>query len=345
MHLAVTGLGMTSCLANGAAANAALMRCQYSGFDTTDFIDPDAPGRYLTGAAALREPGLRGLDLYLSMIQQTVTEAIGPEPPPRPIPLLLCMQETSRPNILMSSRFSHDLYEQFVARYQDIPCTLHFASSEGRTSWVRCLFEARKQLAIAGVDQVIVLGLDSLLNTRAINHYIGQETVDRRLFGDDYSNGFIPGEAAVAVCLSQPDGSPQTLITGIGRGEEPAPIYSGEVLRTEGLSTAIRAAADEAGIRVCETDFRISSANGEEYWYREASLAQSRTLEAPCPHQSLWHTADHIGEVGAASGPAMLVMAHYAFEKGYAPGPRALCQLSNDDSERAAFILERSDAL
>lgn len=339
--LAVTGLGMTSCLANGAAGNAALMRCQYSGFESTNFMDPDAPGKPLVGAAALRKPGLRGLDLYLSMIQQTITEAIGPEPPQQPIPLLLCMQEKSRPNILMSSCFPEDLYREFMARYQDIPCVLHSASPQGRTSWAHSLQIAREQLNSPKVDQVIVLGIDSLLNTRAINHYIGQDTVDRRLLGDNYSNGFIPGEAAVAIRLSKPDGSRQTVITGIGFGKEPAPIYSGDILRAEGLSTAIRAAADEAGIRVCDTHFRISTANGEEYWFREASLAQSRTLEDTCPHQSLWHTADHIGEVGAASGAAMVVMAHYAFQKGYAPGPRALCQLSNDDHERAAFIIER----
>ena len=339
--LAITGLGMTSCLADDAPGNAAMMRCRYSGFETTGFDDPDQPGNYLVGAASMPEPHLRGLDHYLRLLQEVVTEAVGEEPPTTPLPLILCLQEMARPNGLMSCNLAQDLYDQFMARYQDTPCRLYRYVAHGRVGLVHGLREAAQLLASDKASQVLLVCIDSLLHTRAIQYYLGNAQTGRRLQGVDFSNGFIPGEAAVALRLGVPDGSAQTVISGTGLADEPAPLHSGDVLRAEGLCQAIRAAAAEAQTRVCDTDFRLSSANGEEYWFREASLAQTRALEAVRPSQPLWHPADHIGEVGAAVGGAIVVMAHYAFAKGYALGPRALAQLSNDDAQRAAFILER----
>lgn len=75
------------------------------------------------------------------------------------------------------------------------------------------------------------------------------------------------------------------------------------------------------------------------HFFRELSIVHGRTMDSPRQDHPLWHPADSIGEVGAASTLAMVVMAHYAFKKDYAPGVTALCQVSNDNNYRAAFIL------
>lgn len=53
----------------------------------------------------------------------------------------------------------------------------------------------------------------------------------------------------------------------------------------------------------------------------------------------IWHPADCIGEVGAAIGPAMLVVTLAASRKAYGDGPNILCHLGNDAGQRAAALL------
>jgi len=52
----------------------------------------------------------------------------------------------------------------------------------------------------------------------------------------------------------------------------------------------------------------------------------------------LWHPADCVGEVGAASLPAMLAVLWFGAARDYLPGPMFLGHLGNDDEKRAAFV-------
>jgi len=79
--------------------------------------------------------------------------------------------------------------------------------------------------------------------------------------------------------------------------------------------------------------------SGEDYFFREAALAMTRAFEQTVPDHPLWHPAAHIGEVGAAVGGAIVVQAHQALVRGYAPGPAALCHQSDDGPARAAFLM------
>ena len=86
-------------------------------------------------------------------------------------------------------------------------------------------------------------------------------------------------------------------------------------------------------------DFRITDISGEQYGFKEASLALSRLLRVRKEEFDIWHPADCIGEVGAAALPCMLGVALFAARKGYAPGPAILCHLGNDDGKRAALVV------
>jgi 3-oxoacyl-[acyl-carrier-protein] synthase-1 len=89
-----------------------------------------------------------------------------------------------------------------------------------------------------------------------------------------------------------------------------------------------------------DLDFRIGDLSGEQYYFKEASLAMSRILRVRKEELSLWHQAECIGECGAASGVASIVVANAACVKGYAPGPSILCHSANDSGQRAAAIFE-----
>jgi 3-oxoacyl-[acyl-carrier-protein] synthase-1 len=93
---------------------------------------------------------------------------------------------------------------------------------------------------------------------------------------------------------------------GLGYGTERATILSEEPLRGDGLKEAITNAMKDASITWEQIDFRITDANGEQYWFKEASLALTRTLRMHKAEVDLWHPADSIGEIGAAIVPCVL---------------------------------------
>jgi len=347
--LAIKALGMVSCLADSAEGNAALMRCHYDGFGASNYLQAFSPEPQIV-AEIEQYKTLGGLDLLLSLSVDAVAD-IQVQVPSLTLddtPVLVCLPSLERYATYNHPGFERDYFSRLLSALNIE--SQHPDSSYifgGRTGIIHMLQHAQTLFSGNSQQQVLLVSADSYLNADSLSYFAGDIYNDgRRLIGDEFSNGFIPGEAAVALLLSKPDLTrTQTCITGVGLGEESSIIGSGEVLRAEGLSEAIRQASASAATPVCETDFRVSSANGEEYWFREASLAQSRTLEQKRPSHPLWHPADNIGEVGAAVGGAMMVMAHYAFEKAYAPGTKALCHISNDNTERGAFILERTEAL
>jgi 3-oxoacyl-[acyl-carrier-protein] synthase-1 len=90
-------------------------------------------------------------------------------------------------------------------------------------------------------------------------------------------------------------------------------------------------------------DYRITDSNGEQYLFKEAALAVTRTLRTRKELFEIWHPADCIGETGAAAAICALGVALAATRKHYAPGNGALCHFSGEDGERIAMILAAAD--
>ena len=164
----------------------------------------------------------------------------------------------------------------------------------------------------------------------------------RRLLTSGNSNGFVPGEAAGAILVSSDQGAtprPQLHCTGLGFAREAATVDGEEPLRGEGLTAAIRGALADAGCEMHDLDFRITDNSGEQYYFKEASLALSRTLRRRKERFDIWHPAECVGEVGAASGFAAVAVALVACRKAYAAGPNILFHCGTDSGRRAAAVL------
>ena len=331
-RLYVAGLGMISALAIGAPFNAAAMRCGYSGAERLsehqDRIVAQAP---LPGQQ-------RGSTRLADMTCQVIREALQGLPDGYQTALYMGTETTDQlrdpcPNL--PQRLRQQLDQQHLSHAIDYNHAQHVP--HGRISFARAIQAA--QADHTHHAYALIVGISSCLYPQHLNYYQGLG----RLLGPDNPDAFIPGEAATAILLTtQAPDTPTSAICGTGFGTEPHPISGQQPVTGDALAAATRAAETASGITSAATDFRLSSASGEAYFFRELSIAQGRTLHDPKPEHPLWHPADHIGEVGAAVGGAIMVMAHYAFTKGYAPGPRALAQLSNDDTQRAAFLLERA---
>jgi 3-oxoacyl-[acyl-carrier-protein] synthase-1 len=181
---------------------------------------------------------------------------------------------------------------------------------------------------------VLIVAADSLLTWPTLKTFEEHE----RLLANRNSNGFVPGEAASALLVSRSAAGPHLEIVGLGFATEPATIEKEEPLRGIGLSLAIDQALQDAGCEMHNMDFRITDISGEQYYFKEAALALSRTLKQRKEEFDIWQPAECIGEVGSAIGPAMLAVAEASGRKAYAPGPAMLVHGANDDGQRAAIV-------
>jgi 3-oxoacyl-[acyl-carrier-protein] synthase-1 len=335
--LAVLATGMVTAVGLDAPSSCAAMRAAIDGFGETRFID--RLGEWIIGAAVPMDPPVRGRDKQARMAASAIAEclpALGGIKP-REVPLLLCVAEETRPGRLPG------LDRDFLAAISTKLGT-QFASSSavianGRVGGVEAVLRAR-QLIDEGSPYCLVAGVDSFL----VAGTLAEVERKRRLLTSENSDGFIPGEAAAAVLLGP--GKEQSeramLCLGAGLGMEKATVDSEQPLRADGMAEALRSAVSDSRCGFEKLDYRICDANGEQYRFKEASLALSRTMRVLKCMIELWHPADCIGEIGAAIVPCVLGIARTAAFKGYAPGKGVLCHFGNDEGQRAAMILRYS---
>lgn len=297
----------------------------------------DNSGEWIVASEAPMEQPWRGPEKLGRMLAAVISESFDRVPALRPesTPVILCFSERERPGRL------DDLNERVIAAAQkqlDYPLSpASMTITQGRVGAVVALREARRLLYEQGARAVIIAASDSYLSAQTLNAYLDR----RRLLTADNSNGFVPGEAAAAVIVTRtaPSESPQLVVLGLGFGVEKSTIESEEPLRADGLVEAIRGSLAEARTELGALDFRITDVTGEQYGFKEASLALTRTLRTRKEEFDFWHATDCVGETGAAAGPIALNYAWHASEEDYAKGQNILCHFGNDDGKRASVVM------
>ena len=336
--LSISKVGMCSAVGLSAAASCAAIRVGLTGFDDTAFL---FDGDLLQGAEVPLEKPWRGREKLLRMAELVVRECTEHLQPSllREIPLLLVVAERDRPGRLQG--LDQSLLQELMERCGGPFHPDSRVIGNGRVGGIEAIDLASRFLAGSRGGPCLVVGTDGFLNAATLAEYHARN----RLLSAGNSDGFIPGEAAAAVLLDRATAraSSGLSIRGWGFAREEAGIESELPLRGEGLAQAIRGSFSSSGLDYHSIDYRICDANGEQYPFKEAALAMARTLRVRKQEFDLWHTADCIGEVGAATVPCALAMAWYAAEKHYAPGPGILLHVGNTDGQRAALVL-RHDA-
>ncbi|MBT8399778.1 MAG: hypothetical protein KJO98_04820, partial [Rhodothermia bacterium] len=293
-------------------------------------------GEWIVASEVPLEQPWRGPAKLGRMLASVIQESFELDRSLRPetTPVILCFAERERPGRL------DDLNDRVIAiAQQELDFDLHPSSltiTQGRVGAAVALREARKLLYEQRLPAVIIAAVDSYLSAPTLKEYEEK----RRLLTAENSNGFIPGEGASAVIVKRPWPSkePQLVLIGLGFGVEPATIESEEPLRADGLVQAIKGSLAEARVDMGWLDFRITDVSGEQYGFKEASLAVTRILRTLKDEFDIWHAADCVGEVGSAAGPVALNFAWHASENDYAKGTNILCHFANDDGKRAATI-------
>jgi 3-oxoacyl-[acyl-carrier-protein] synthase I len=333
---AIQGVGLVTSVGLSAPASCAAFRARLTNPSETRFADSE--GAWIMAHAVPMEAHWRGLTKLTRMAAMAIEEAMGGLPKAEwpQVPLLLCLAEHDRPGRAdglddsLFSRIESELGVRFAAGTSAIV-------AKGRVGVAVAMAQARTLAARHGVPRILVAAVDSLLSWPTLSHYEQKD----RLLTDRNSNGFMPGEAAGALLIGKPSGAAgELLCTGIGFAREDAHIDSEQPLRGEGLSQAIKAALADAGRQMHDMDLRITDNSGEQYYFKEASLALSRTLRVRKEEFDIWHPAECTGEIGAASGTSLLAAAKAACDKRYAMGSNILVHLGNDAGHRAALTLQ-----
>jgi 3-oxoacyl-[acyl-carrier-protein] synthase-1 len=333
--LSVLASGMVTAVGLNAPSTCAAIRCAIDNFSETRFMDKG--GEWIIGSQVPLEQPWRGLPKLVHMAVPAIRECLAYVGDVRPemIPLLLCVAEKERPGRPqgLDDQLFRDIEAGLGVRFHKFSGVI----ARGRVAGALAMAEARRLIYEERLPFCLIAGADSFLVAATLTAY---EKSDRLLTSQN-SNGFIPGEAGTAVLVGPPRrrADKEVLCVGIGIGQEKATIESEEPLRGDGLTAAFKAAFAEAGCTIDDVDFRIADVNGEQYWFKEAALALTRTIRIIKHGFDIWHPADCIGEVGAAAGPCVLGVALAAVRKNYAVGRGPLCHFASDDGERIALVL------
>jgi len=337
--LAIVRTGLVTAVGLTAPASCAAIRAKLSNPTETRYVDSN--GEWIMAHQVPLEEPWCGRRKLLKMAARVIEECLADVPHSdwERIPLLLCVAERDRPG-----RFEglDDLL--FIELQREVNCKFSaesLALPHGRVSMGVALTGARNLLRQSDAPYVLIVATDSLLSWPTLSSYERNE----RLLTAANSNGFIPGEGAAALLVERADPHSELVCEGIGLATETAPITGEEPLRGEGLAHAIRAALAEAACQMHEVDFRITDIAGEQYYFKEATLALARVLRVTKEEFDIWHPAECIGESGAVAGMATIAVAAAACAKGYALGPRILCHAGNDTGQRAAVILQGRERL
>lgn len=336
--LSVMRTGMVTSVGLTAPASCAAIRAGLANPAESRFAD--AAGEWIMTHVVPWEPALCGRRRLVTLVRRAVEECLEGLSPREctEIPLLLCVAESHRPGRIEG--LDDLLFTELETSLGALFSTSSAIIARGRVGVAVALLHARKLVYESGVPRVLIAGTDSLLVGETLSEFERQQ----RLLTSQNSNGFLPAEGASAVLVGRPSDTRSLLIEGMGFAMEAAHIGTEDALRADGLSAAIRSALADAGRQLHEIDFRVTDLSGEQYYFKEAALALSRTLKQPKEHFDLWHPAECVGELGSAILPIQIAVADAACRKQYAPGGSILIHAGTDEGHRAALVARYASA-
>lgn len=333
--MSILGKGLVTAVGLDAPSSLAAIQAKVSNPSETRFTDE--AGEWLSAHRVPLESTLRGGARLARMAAMAAQEALAGVPVGQwpGIPLLLCLAEEGRPadyprvDDRLIGVIEHELQGRFA--------TASSCLALGRVGVTVALKQARELLARPDVERVLVVATDSLIDGSTLRHLEAQD----RLLTSRLSNGFMAGEGAGALLLGRTVGRGASHIAGLGFGLELAHITSGEPLRGEGLTQAVRAALAESGVPLHEVALRVSDLSGEQYYFREAALVLSRLMRQNREDFDLLHPAECTGEAGALAGLCCVALADELCRSGRLVHNHVLVHLSNDGGQRGAIIVGR----
>lgn len=328
---AVTAVGLS------AAQTCAAIRARISGVADVFPAQPPKPpvaGARVPAAHELRRSPARWL---ANLAARAVRECLGAEDAARTA-LVLSVPEAYRRHPGLAAEAPGRLLEQVEAR---LGVRFHPSSrvvQDGHAGAASALALARELLGRAELTGCIVGGVDSLLNAEDV----GRLQAAFRLKDANEPQGVIPGEGAACVLVTRADerATPLARVVGVGLAQEPDTALGPRFSQGRGIRRALEAALRDARVAEASLDWRVSDMNGERYRAWETLLTEFRFYRTRRESFSPTYFAASVGDLGAAAGALGLVTAVAGLSRGWAPGPRAVCEASSDEGLRGAVVVD-----
>lgn len=197
----------------------------------------------------------------------------------------------------------------------------------GRAASMQAVEAAVAYLSAGPNRTAMVGGVDTFLDLRRLSKL----DAEKRILGEQTMDGFTPGEGAAFLLLTNealPEAAPLTRLVGVATAQDAGHRYSEAPGTGEGLANAIEAMRPQLDeTRAAQTVF--AGLNGEGLSAKEWGVAHLRHRDILSPDAAFEHPADRFGDVGAAMGAMLLVLADAALLQGHREGP-ALVWASSD---------------
>jgi 3-oxoacyl-[acyl-carrier-protein] synthase I len=273
----------------------------------------------------------------LRMAHAALEEALAPlKGNAGPVPLLLGLPEQHTTLPLDPTVFIDRLAMQAPGL---IDPQRSLAAPRGRAAGLMALREAATRLTRGDCEQVLVGGVDCLVDL----YVLGTLDLQGRIRNEVNSDGFSPSEGAAFLLLMTAKAAaargiqPLARLLGSASGQEPGHLYSEENYLGEGLAGTVASLLDEAPPPAPIATVYCSF-NGERYWAREFGVMRLRQSAHFSPEQTMEHPAECFGDMGSAQGPALAALAAHGMRGGYRRAP-CLVVASSDYGDRAAALL------
>ncbi len=336
----IVAMGARTALGLGPETSAAAVRAGISRVEEHPYL-VDATGQPLRGAYDRKlDEDLPCLERMAALAEHALAQLVERLRlrSALSVPLLLALPET-RPGFVAADE------QQLERRLARARGALRFHSvrtvSRGHAGALEALHIAAQVVSASAEGICVVGGVESYLEPRTLA-WLSRHG---QLMRSDARSAFYPGEGACFVVVASQTarrhlGLPSlAVLRGSGVATEQAPIKTDRDNLGLGLAEAVRQAS--AGLGGALVDEVYSDINGERYRAEEWGLAILRAY--PWFHDPAGYVAPagQWGDLGAATGTALAMLAIAAWQRGYARGPLAMLIAGSEAGRRGAVLLER----
>jgi 3-oxoacyl-[acyl-carrier-protein] synthase I len=342
VHLAA--IGAATALGRDAWSSAAAVRAGIAAFVDHPYMIDEGGRPMKTCAASWLDDELAGLPRFLTLLESAVEQALRPAAQSgagRPVLGIALGVPAQRPGL------PDDLAPALLAalsRSFDHPVSDNAVFAADHASGIFALDRAYRKISSGELNACIVACVDSYVEPKTLEWLESQGELHAAGFRRN-SWGITPGEAAGAMLIASDEALDAFEARSLGRvssvacGFEPKHMRSQSVCIGQGLTAVCNGTLAALPQHRQATDI-YCDLNPQPYRADEYGFAALRIGEKLRDAADLTAPADCWGDIGAASGVLLTILATCAANKRYAEGADALIWTSSPGGERGAALLD-----
>lgn len=294
MSLFIQECAMISPVGFNAESSAAAIRAKLRNIDETIYYAIDGSPIF-AGQVPLPQPEHADQKLF-TFIDSVLAECLEKIPQKsQEVVLVLCLPISEDLELIVRDRdaFLQGLEDRYGPHFGG----LHIIEG-GEVGPLRASKNAHKFLADYGLPIIVIVGVDSFLSPARLDKYERQD----RIATEKNMGGFIPGEGASAIVLSQqPNSSTSLAINCITEAYETSHYDSGLPSQADGLAACLKTIVSQDPDIFHKVKDLFLTVSGEHFYFKEVSLSLSRTVRNKPDNFEYHHSVESTGRAGAAS--------------------------------------------